>query len=433
MNFLSSKMELSKTIKEQKNQIEELETEKASLLGRIEELSEEVVKNKKKSEEYENKYVRTNLECGFCFNTLQKEFMYCPKCGKRIEKLENTNERKVPTDIFQTENDGSCLLINQYNGFNDKKITIPSSINGKPVIGIWNNVFEKCTELEEVVIEEGCKYIGKNVFARCEKLKKVRLPKSLLEIGDGAFLGCTSLEEIAIPPNVNIIGTYAFSGCRNLNKIVLPDQLSCISSGMLSNTGIKEIDIPQSVIHIGPSAFANTKLVKVVLPNNLYSIECSAFDIDSLREITIHSNVEIIEAGIFGRSASPIIYCAAGSKALLYARKYGMKCVEIPLQKAANVQIGSTGIILVLGSLKKTDSLSDWYRRIGVSKAATWSWEVKYWNQLEISKNMNISDAYQLKNALQNYISRHSDWSRPDAICSLQELSVCQHWGNSCV
>ena len=38
-----------------------------------------------------------------------------------------------------------------------------------------------------------------------------------------------------------------------------------------------------------------------------------------------------------------------------------------------------------------------------------------------------------MQQSLQNYISRHSDWSRPDAICSLQELSVCQHWGNSCV
>lgn len=73
MNFLSSKMELSKTIKEQKAQIEELETEKARLLGKIEMLSAEVVKNKKKSEEYENKYVRTNLECSFCFNMIQKD------------------------------------------------------------------------------------------------------------------------------------------------------------------------------------------------------------------------------------------------------------------------------------------------------------------------------------------------------------------------
>lgn len=60
-------------------------------------------------------------------------------------------------------------------------------------------MFEKCVNLEEVIFEEGCKYIGKSVFKGCSRLKKVRLPKSLLEIGDFAFSGC-ALEEIAIPP-----------------------------------------------------------------------------------------------------------------------------------------------------------------------------------------------------------------------------------------
>ena len=65
-------------------------------------------------------------------------------------------------------------------GFAGKKIVIPSKINGQTVIGIWNNVFEKCTNLEDVVFQEGCKYIGKNVFTNCSNLQKVTLPKSLL-------------------------------------------------------------------------------------------------------------------------------------------------------------------------------------------------------------------------------------------------------------
>jgi hypothetical protein len=65
-------------------------------------------------------------------------------------------------------------------GFAGKKIVILSKINGQTVIGIWNNVFEKCTNLEDVVFQEGCKYIGKNVFTNCSNLQKVTLPKSLL-------------------------------------------------------------------------------------------------------------------------------------------------------------------------------------------------------------------------------------------------------------
>lgn len=48
------------------------------------------------------------------------------------------------------------MLITQYTGFDDKKIVIPSSIDGIPIIGIWNSAFEKCVMLEEVYLEEGC-------------------------------------------------------------------------------------------------------------------------------------------------------------------------------------------------------------------------------------------------------------------------------------
>ena len=431
MNIFSSKIEMNKMIKKQEDEINRLKEERDQHLTDIDKLKEQVATTANENRALEEKYVNTSLECEFCYTTLQKEFTFCPKCGRKIEKTKTLDSNLTDRNVFQTEADGNYLLITQYIGFDDKKIVIPASINGKTVIGIWNSVFEKCTALEEVVFEEGCKYIGKNAFTGCTNLRKVRLPKSLVEIGDNAFSGC-AIEEIAVPPNVRVIGYYAFS-CRSLRKILLPDGLKYISYGMLSNTSLEEIDIPQSVIHICGSAFSNARIKEIELPYNLYSIEQQAFDMPELEKITIHSNVKIINKDIFGGSAKPVIYCSAGSKGHLYARKYGLNCSEIPPQPSTDVQVCASSIILVFGSVAKSALISELYRLAGINKAATWSWEIRNWNKIHISKTMDMNDAIQLKNILQSYISRHSDYSRPDVLGKVQEFSLCKHWGDSVV
>lgn len=343
MNIFSRKIEMNQKIREQEDTIQRLKTEKDKFLKDIAELKDTVntlsQKNaelkdtmntlSRKNAEYETKYMRTNLECDFCYTTIQESFIYCPKCGKKIEKTKITDNKIQNTNPFQTEEDCGYVCINRYNVFSIRKITIPANINGKPVSGICDELFEAYTELEEVVFEEGCKYIGKSAFANCTNLKKVKLPKSLVEIGDSAFRDCVNLEEIAIPPNVKSIGSQAFSRCRQLKKIVLPENLEEISVCMLSDTAIKDIVIPQSVTNIYFSAFSNTNLTEVELPVNLYSISNHAFDIPSLKKITIYANTKFIDKDIFGKSSRPTICCEAGSKAHLFARMYGMQCVEI--------------------------------------------------------------------------------------------------------
>lgn len=398
LDFFSKKLELNRKIKAQEIEIQQLKDEKNIELNNITELKEQTNQLLKQNKEYENKYVHTGLECEFCYTTLQQEFVYCPKCGKKIvRKKSNRIENK--NNIFRTEVDGDCLLITQYNGFNDKKIIIPSSINGKAIIGIWNDVFESCKELEEVVFEEGCRYIGKNAFARCRNLKKVKLPKSLLEIGTSAFLG-TGIEEIVLPPNVKVIGARAFCETK-LKKIILPDKLRSISSSMLESTPLEEIDIPQSVVHIRNSAFKNTKLKEVELPYNLYSIQESAFEIPSLKKIVIHSNVQLIEKNIFCTYCKPVVYCARGSKGLLYARKRGLTCEEIAAKPVARTQIQVNSIRIITKNWDWRKYIAEFWRYCGIYKAETWSWDTGFTaDMMHIDKNMEMEEAVHIRNAL---------------------------------
>lgn len=55
---------------------------------------------------------------------------------------------------------------------------------------------ERCTELEEVFIEEGIISIDSYAFLDCEKLKTVKLPKSLIRLGRCVFGMCPSLTKL---------------------------------------------------------------------------------------------------------------------------------------------------------------------------------------------------------------------------------------------
>ncbi len=440
MGIFSNKVEMSRKIKEQESIIEGLKADKNNKIGEINRLNEKIRNLSRQNAEYENKYVNTHLECGFCYTTLQESFLFCPKCGKKIVRLTKTADVKTNKNLFIIENDMGYALITKYNGFSDKKIVIPSEINGKKVIGIWNNVFEKCTDLEEVFFEEGCQYIAKSVFGKCTNLKKVHLPKSLIEIGDSAFSGCSSLTEIAIPPKVTVIGIHAFSYCPNLKKILLPDGLQYISQGMLSNTGIEEIDIPKSVLHIAYSAFSNTKLTHVKLPENLYSINSYAFEIETLKQITIHSNVRIMAKDIFKSHSSPEILCSAGSKALLYARKYGLPCKEIPSSAPHNPQICASEISLGINiyGVRWQDETVENFRNlahhINVPKAATWSWNRQSAQRFSIEKSMPKVDAKELAGKFYGVLAAPTEYGRKDVLGIMKEHpTILEHWGESVV
>lgn len=84
-------------------------------------------------------------------------------------------------------------------------------------------LFYGCTNLEEIVVEEGnpkfdsrdgCNAIietGKNqLLAGC---KSTVIPNTVVTIGDYAFYGCRSLASIRIPNSVETIGYFAFYGC----------------------------------------------------------------------------------------------------------------------------------------------------------------------------------------------------------------------------
>lgn len=81
--------------------------------------------------------------------------------------------------------------------------------------------FRGCSELREVILEDGIKYIPEGTFSGCGNLKSIKLPRGLQRIGYGAFQS-SGLESIDIPDSVTRIDDAAFRYCKNLKSVKLP-------------------------------------------------------------------------------------------------------------------------------------------------------------------------------------------------------------------
>lgn len=116
------------------------------------------------------------------------------------------------------------------------KIVIPSTVQ------VYT--FSGCTELREVIFENGVKSIPYNAFKGCKNLKSIKLPAGLQSIEDGTFED-SGLKSIIIPDSVTKIGPAAFWGCENLKSVTLPKNLKELHEAAFKGCStLSEIIIP---------------------------------------------------------------------------------------------------------------------------------------------------------------------------------------------
>ncbi|MBQ3006387.1 MAG: leucine-rich repeat protein [Clostridia bacterium] len=104
--------------------------------------------------------------------------------------------------------DGKATII-AYLGA-DENVSVPQSINGKPVVAIGDSAFRNCAGIKSVSIPEGIVSIESNAFSNCVNLEKISLAESVTTIGEKAFFGCNVLNRVELTRSVTSIGDYAF-------------------------------------------------------------------------------------------------------------------------------------------------------------------------------------------------------------------------------
>jgi len=208
---------------------------------------------------------------------------------------------------------GKGVEIAKYIG-KKKEVSIPPSIQNKPVTSIGEKAFSDCTGLANVTIPDGVTSIEYGAFSNCTSLASVTIPNSVTSIGEGAFYGCTILTSVTIPTNIKYINFSkinfgVFANCNKLTeiiinknnpsytsingivydknknyllfcpigitgKIIIPEGVQYIEYySFYGCNNITEVVIPESIKKIGPWAFGNCiNLVDINIPSHLKPI-----------------------------------------------------------------------------------------------------------------------------------------------------------------
>lgn len=167
-------------------------------------------------------------------------FSGCPVADSISRELKTTDDR---FSYYETD-DYAVITGCKLSG----NVTIPETINGKPVTVIDDGVFSD-SYIYNVNIPDTVKYIGDNAFKKC-KLESLELPDSLEYIGESAFANNSIAGKITMPKNVKYIGANAFSW-NKITQITLNDGLGVIGDEAFDYNDIESLIIPNSVYSYG--------------------------------------------------------------------------------------------------------------------------------------------------------------------------------------
>lgn len=217
--------------------------------------------------------------------------------------------RKLPSNV-QTNGclryredmtDGTpSITIIDYVG-SDKTVTIPDSIDGKPVTRIKSYAFHGNEYVEEIIVPDSVTEIQGDAFKNCAKLKTVKLPKNLKGLYHCTFKNCPSLTDVTIPEGVTFIGTNAFQDCTALQKIEIPASVKKLKDGAFQGcTRLSEVTLHNGLLYLSFDAFNGcTDLQQITLPNSLKMIKSRAFKNSGLQTITLPNSVTTMGEEVF--------------------------------------------------------------------------------------------------------------------------------------
>ena len=202
---------------------------------------------------------------------------------------------------FTYTSDGTSVTITGCNVTCPSSLTIPASIEGKPVTSIGTSAFRNKVSLDSVTIPSGVTSIGSYAFAFATSLTSVTIPASVTSIGAAAFRGASALTSVTIPSGVTSIPNYAFAYATSLSSVSIPSSVTSIGAAAFRGaSALRSVTIPNGVKSLGEVAFASSGLTSVSIPDSVTSVGMSAFEeVTSLTSVRLPAGLVTIPAGMF--------------------------------------------------------------------------------------------------------------------------------------
>ena len=201
-------------------------------------------------------------------------------------------------------------------------VVVPEMTSSGHFVTMVNDAaFNGCENVENIVLPDTIKTIGKEAFGSCKSLKDIDLSDNLTAISDTMFYGCESLKSIEIPETVNSVGTGAFWNCTRLRKVNIPEGVKDINYMTFAGTMLTSITLPKSVQRISRSAFDDCGYLKSI---TIMNPDCLIGVFDTREDINTKDGSES-GYDIFNKNIDCMtIYCEPGSTASEYANDKGI-------------------------------------------------------------------------------------------------------------
>lgn len=203
---------------------------------------------------------------------------------------------------YAENNDGS-LMITGVKLNAQCPVTIPSSLDGRPVSRIKEDAFRDNTMITGVTIPGCIVSIGDRAFAGCANLEVLTILEGVRAIGGSdAFRWCPALKTVTIPKTLTFIRQRAFRDGSDIERVNVDSVKSYLSIGY--GTGSS----PPLYRGKGCLYTNGVRIVDVVIPDAVEQINSWAFaSCDSMKSITIPGSVKRIRGeAIRARDNSPI-------------------------------------------------------------------------------------------------------------------------------
>lgn len=245
-----------------------------------------------------------------------------------------------------SRDDSGYIIIKKYLG-TDTAVTIPDTLDGFPVIGMYHSIFDNTGFVSEITFPDSLRtiifntradtdkcmvgtawyqqqpdgvYYAGNVAAGCKGAGPFTLREGTVGIGGTAFRGQDDLTTIEFPASLLMISNDAFAGsglteltipvtlqyyfgafgnCNQLERVVFEEGITEIT-GTVSGSSVREVVLPQSLVTIGDKAFMHCEsLSYIALPSNVQTIGEAAFYGSGLTDIGLNEGLQYIEKEAF--------------------------------------------------------------------------------------------------------------------------------------
>lgn len=221
---------------------------------------------------------------------------------KYLGVTDNLTELTIPNFLLIEGKEYKVTKIMSYNG-NNPIVCFPGKvIISKGITEIGKASFNGATKeygwsqkITDIEIPDSVTLISDYAFQYCKSLTKIKIPGSVKKIGNWwdnvngqVFNGCSNLEEVILEEGIEEISGRAFDACSKVKEWKLPKSLKKIGPVAFSRIGVEEFNIPENVESIYVSFLSSSNLVKVnVDSNNKYftSVDGILFDKNMTRLI----------------------------------------------------------------------------------------------------------------------------------------------------